>query len=78
MKNVFLVTFAVTTYAGIEDVAGLLITANEGADENGIAIDAAALLPTTTIRKINAIGVEQVNDETLRAIGLIALGKGLL
>lgn len=78
MKDVYLVAFTVTTYAGEFNAAGLLLTANQGADENILGIDAMALLPTTNIRKVNAITIERINDDTLRAIGLIALAKGLL
>lgn len=78
MRDVYLVAFAVTNDEGNEDAAGMLITAREGADENELGVEALALLPTTNIRKVNVITVAQVDNESLKAIGLIALAKGLI
>lgn len=75
MKDVYFVAVAVEN-DGVIDAAGILITANQNTDENTVGLAAAALLPSNG--KIESMTVDMLNDATLRAIGLIALARGLL
>ncbi len=78
MKDVFSVAVAMTYHDDTVDTASILIIAAAGIDENELIAKVTEQLDQTAIKKLNAVTIMTLNDDTLRRIGRVAQQKGLI
>lgn len=78
MKTVYIVAFALVDKENRTRGAMAILTGPENADENDIISTATSMLPADRVKQIIDATIETLNDDALRALGAVALAKGLV